>query len=110
MAAVSADVQEAFREAILKRLQVEIDYQGKRRARGARLLDPHAIYRTGNDHLYVHAFQVDGVSTSGELPDWRRFDLEEISRVEPLDSHFELAAGYDPSDRMYSAGLLVAAS
>lgn len=107
---MQADVAEIVRDAIAGRLQLEIEYHGEGKASGVRTIDPHALFRTGNDRIYLHAFQVSGVSTSGDIPDWRQFDLEEISIVRSLKSHFDLAEGYDPSSRMYSAGLVVAAS
>ena len=103
-------VEGTVRKAISDRLQLEVEYQGKGKAQGLRVIDPHALFRTGDDRLFLHAFQVDGASSSGDIPDWRQFDLAEISAVKLLTSHFELADGYDPSSRMYSAGLLAAAS
>ncbi|HWM63342.1 MAG TPA: WYL domain-containing protein [Solirubrobacterales bacterium] len=110
MTGAQGEIEEIVRHAISNRLRLEIEYHGKGKAQGVRIIDPHALFRTGNDRIYLHAFQVDGASSSGDIPDWRQFDLAEISIVELKKSHFGLAEGYDPSSRMYSAGLIAAAS
>jgi predicted DNA-binding transcriptional regulator YafY len=110
MTKAQSEVEEIVHHAISNRFQLEIEYLGKEKAQGARTVNPHALFRTGNNQIYLHAFQVDGVSSSGDIPDWRQFNLAEISIVEPKKSRFGLADGYDPSSRMYSAGLIAAAS
>ena len=62
---------------------------------------PHAIYisTAGNENL--DAFQYDGYSKSGNLPDWRNFKLSEIQNLVVLDEKFEVAEGYKTNSDKY---------
>ena len=45
---------------------------------------PH-ILGTLNGHWYVVVWQFEGYSNSGDLPNWRRFGLDELSEIEVRD-------------------------
>ena len=62
---------------------------------------PHAIYMSTAGNECLDAFQYDGYSKSGNLPDWRNFKLEKIHNLEILDTKFEIAKGYNPYSTKY---------
>jgi hypothetical protein len=96
-----------LQEAILTRRELSLYYARDGSAEGERVVAPHALFRSSDGRLFLHAYQATGVSTRGELPDWRRFALESIVGAALLDSPFVLRSDYDPSSKAYSAGLLV---
>ena len=77
------DIDRLIREAIEGRYLVEFRLHGLRR-----VAEPHlyGIYR-GARQLLV--YQVGGESKSGDLPDWRRADLAEMSGLRLLEGRFE---------------------
>jgi hypothetical protein len=50
----------------------------------SRVFCPH-ILGTMNERRSIVAWQFDGYSTIGDLPNWRRFDLDEISSMQVID-------------------------
>lgn len=62
---------------------------------------PHAIYISTANNKNLDAYQYDGYSQSGNLPDWRNFLLSKIENLEILDESFEIAPGYKPYSRKY---------
>ena len=73
-------------EAVRARRVVELHYRG----RGARVVHPHAVYRTA----------------SGSLPGWRDFDLMKFTDVRVLDVGFEPADDFNRAAERYGRGLL----
>jgi hypothetical protein len=49
-----------------------------------RVFCPH-ILGTRHLHYSIVAWQFEGLSTIGDLPNWRRFDLDEITSMELAD-------------------------
>jgi hypothetical protein len=49
-----------------------------------RVFCPH-ILGTVNQRYAIAVWQFDGYSTIGDLPNWRRFGLEEISSIQVID-------------------------
>jgi hypothetical protein len=49
-----------------------------------RVFCPH-ILGTTNQRCSIVAWQFDGYSTIGDLPNWRRFDLDEISSMQVIE-------------------------
>jgi hypothetical protein len=92
-------------EAVRAHRVVELHYRGQ----GARVVHPHAVYRTSTGALRVDGVQVSGVTSSGSLPGWRDFELMKISGVQVLDAEFELAPDYDRTAPKYQHGLLASA-
>ena len=92
--------------AIESRKDIVIFYEREGSATGSRTVAPHALFRSGDKRLFLHAFQREGASTRGGLPAWRRFALESIVGTETLDSEFAIREDYDPASKAYSAGLI----
>ena len=93
-------------EAIASKREIELCYEREGSALGSRTVSPHALFRSSDKRLFVHAYQIQGPSNRGDLPGWRRFALESIVDAKMLDSEFELREDYDPSSKAYSAGLI----
>lgn len=64
-----------IREAIGGKRIVEFMYKGY-----PRIVEPH-IYGQKSGVLQVLAYQIGGGSSKGGLPEWRRFDLHEMSNL-----------------------------
>jgi predicted DNA-binding transcriptional regulator YafY len=92
--------------AIESKSEVSLTYKREGSAADARTVAPHALFRSGDGRLFLHAFQREGASSRGDLPDWRRFALESIANVDILSSTFSVNDGYDPASKAYSAGLV----
>jgi len=61
---------------------VSFSYHGHRR-----VIEPHAV-GVKNGKTQVLGYQVGGSSSSGDIPDWRRFDLSEMSNIDVLNETF----------------------
>lgn len=73
--------QDIFR-AIRGRNLIEFNYEGHHR-----VVEPH-VYGCRNGMEQMLGFQIWGSSSSGGLPDWRRFDLAGISGLIVLAEGF----------------------
>ena len=102
----SERLRERLVEAIAGRRELELHYEREGSADGERRVAPHALFRSGDGRLFLHAFQSEGASKRNELPDWRRFALESIKSARVLETEFEPKADYDPASKAYSAGLI----
>jgi hypothetical protein len=100
------DLRKDLLAAIGSKSEVALAYEREGSAIGARTVAPHALFRSGDGRLFLHAFQREGVSSRGDLPDWRRFALESIAKVDILSSTFSVNDDYDPASKAYSAGLV----
>jgi len=80
--------------AIKNRQQVSMKYEGQRR-----VVDPYLIGITTAGNEALRAYQVEGYSSSGNLPAWRLFNLRSITEVEILDTSFRVNAQYNPNDK-----------
>jgi hypothetical protein len=88
-------VEERLVEAIAKRRVVRLAYV-KDRGRGQRVGHPHILYRGSSGKLVVDIYQVAGYSSSGDLPQWRMFELAAIWGVDVLEDRFEPAPDFNP--------------
>ena len=93
-----------LRAAIKGRNAVEFRYHGRRR-----VVHPHAIFIAGTGTHCLDAVQVGGQSTSGTLPGWRRFDLNDIEAVAVRPDRFEIAGDFEIRAQDYRRGIVVAA-
>jgi len=84
---------------------VELRYGG----REARVVHPHAVYRSASGGLFVDALQVSGHSRSGSLPGWREFALMRIVDLRVLDARFEPDPEFNRGSERYRHGLLACA-
>jgi predicted DNA-binding transcriptional regulator YafY len=71
-----------IREAIRDRKLLEFRYKG-----AARIVEPH-VYGIHDGEYQILSFQVGGHSSSGTLPDWRRFNTAEVQALSILEEHF----------------------
>ena len=101
-----AELQATLLRAIASRREIELFYKRAGSATGRRMVAPHALFRSGDGRHFLHAFQTEGVSDRGGLPDWRSFALESIAGATILSAQFEPREDYDPASKAYSAGLL----
>lgn len=90
--------QEILINAIDSRRLVNFSYENQPIRRAA----PHAIYISTAGNKNLDAYQFDGYSQSGNLPDWRNFLLDKIQSLEILSESFEIAGGYKSHSPKYS--------
>jgi WYL domain len=88
---------EAIR-AIHERHVVELRYGEDT---GSRIVCPHVLYEASEGKEYVDAYQVEGRTRTGALPNWREFELAKIRNLDVLATEFSLAPGYNPSGEKY---------
>ena len=88
-------------EAVQARRAVELVYGG-----GARVVHPHAVYRTAAGNLRLDALQVSGATSSGPLPGWRDFNLMKIAGLRVLETTFEVSPEFNLAAERYRHGLL----
>ena len=93
-----------LRAAIKARNAVEFRYHGRHR-----IVHPHAIFIASTGTHCLDAVQVGGQSTSGQLPGWRRFDLNDIAAVTVRADRFEIDAEFEVRAQDYRRGIVVAA-
>jgi len=84
-------------QAIKNKKKIRFNYRDK----GARIVAPHALYFNLNNEKMLDAFQFEGYSETGGLPDWRQFFLEHVNSIEVLSEDFDIAEGYNPSSARY---------
>lgn len=70
------------RDAIAGQRLLELSYDG-----GTRVVEPHVLGLVGG-RPEVMVYQVRGFSRSGGIPEWRRFFLDDVSRVRVLEEPF----------------------
>src|SRR5262249_26400696 len=76
----SGSLQMLLHDAIDQRRIIHFRYQGK-----TRIAEPHVL-GIKNDRLQVLTWQFDGESSSGPLPGWRRFNVDELRELEVTES------------------------
>jgi len=73
--------------AIKNRRRLLIRYNGNKRSR---LVEPHILYESENNHQILVCFQVGGYSSRGRPPPfWRPFQLKKVESVYVVDELFE---------------------
>ena len=77
-------MRKAIATAIQSHRVVELRYKNH----AERLVELHhyAVNRQGQS--YVVGWQIEGYSTSGDLPGWRDFDVENINHLRVLKTRF----------------------
>ncbi|EJI6691047.1 WYL domain-containing protein [Vibrio parahaemolyticus] len=71
-----------IRRAIQNKLVIEFTYSNR-----LRVIEPHVL-GVCNGNVQVLAYQIGGQSSSGGLPEWRRFDLFRISNLRVTSQTF----------------------
>ena len=102
------EITEAIYEAVRHRRQIVLRY-GDDPPGKLRVCRPHIVYVNAFGTQCVDVYQVGGHS-SGELPSWRRFLVESIESVEPQDTTFRVAPGYNPSNESWYPKILCSIS
>ncbi len=92
-----------LRVAIRERNVVRFHYAGC-----LRVVHPHAIFIASTGSHCLDGVQVDGHSTSGTLPGWRRFDVNKIDDVAVTGESFEIDPEFEVRARDYRRGIVVA--
>jgi len=72
-------------KAIRDHLVVEMPYRG-----GMRICNPYYRAMTPEGEQYVLAWQIEGSTSSGDLPNWRSFHLSELGDVRLLNTTFNV--------------------
>ena len=80
-----------IKTAISSKQLLEFTYDGLHR-----IVEPH-VYGIQDGKYQILVYQVAGQSSSGNLPNWRRMDVNKISGMHILDEHF-------PGSRQYPSG------
>jgi len=82
-------------EAITERALVSFTYDG-----GTRIVEPHCHGYSTRGKEVLRAFQISGVSRSGNPVDWKLFEVDKIKDLEDVGSTFgKNRLGYNPHDR-----------
>jgi hypothetical protein len=64
-----------------------------------RIVEPHAYGKTIKGNELLRAYQIEGTSDSGKVPDWRLFSVNKIERITVLDDTFlNPRVGYKSGD------------
>jgi len=53
-----------------------------------RVVEPHTFGIFGNGNELLVAFQVDGTSDTGKVPEWKRFSFSKIEKLNVLNEDF----------------------
>lgn len=98
---ITDDLHRAIEEHHVALLRYERDDEPDR------TVHPHGMFWTSQATVCVETYQVDGYTTSGDLPQWRHFTLDKIESVTVLDDEFMTAPGWNPHAAKYRHGFLV---
>lgn len=79
---ISLEVDALIRQAIYERRLLQLVFNGQ-----PRVVEPHD-YGVIKGDAKLLAYQVGGVSSSGDLPDWRFFRVAKMENLEILDTRF----------------------
>jgi len=94
-------IEQQLIQAIETRKMVSFIYIEKDARRDIRMAAPHALFISTAGHKNIDAFQYDGYSKQGNLPDWRQFTIDNIRDIDILDESFEIAHGYNQNSSKY---------
>lgn len=87
---------EKLDNAISERKTITFQYDGYERT-----VEPH-LYGILGGNEQLHAYQIRGGSSSGGIPQWRNFKLENMNNVAVNDEVFTIEESYNPSGAHYS--------
>lgn len=91
-------------KAINEKRIIVFEYNKQGKILGKRIGNPYAVFifttKEGKQSTKVHLVQTDGVSDSKDIspfPNFRTFNIEELSNIEITDKYFtELSEHYNP--------------
>lgn len=75
-------MQQILESAIANKKLVQFQYSGH-----PRIAEPHVLGISGSAVQFL-GYQIGGSSSSGGIPEWRRFDLNKISALQATDESF----------------------
>lgn len=81
--------------AISSRQRLKISYKKT----GDRIICPHVLYIGETGKKTIDAYQTSGYSETDKLPEWKSFNVSEIDKLSVLKDNFNLAPGYNPSNK-----------
>jgi hypothetical protein len=84
-------MEQILKTAIAGKKLIEFSYSGH-----TRIAEPHVLGVSGGA-TQILGYQVGGSSSSGGIPEWRRFDLSKISGLSVLSQAF-------PGQRPFPSG------
>ena len=74
---------------------------------GERIVEPHALGWSSKGDMLLRAFQVSGVSNSGEHENWKLFRVDRLTAVDTDSSTFDgPRPGYRRGDRAMKGGII----
>lgn len=89
-------MNEKICKAIRENKKLKFRYEGL-----PRTVEPFCHGLSTNNKDTLRAYQTDGKSSSGALPDWRPFTVRKISNLKLIDEEFKgEREGYNPNDSM----------
>lgn len=91
------DIENTLSQAMTQRKWVNFSYEGK----AVRKVAPHVLFLDSAQNKLLDAYQQQGYSQTGHLPNWRTFLLEKIEDMHVLNEHFEIAPGYNREAKKY---------
>lgn len=90
------DYHDQIIDAIKAKRQLMINYKGE----GNRTICPHILYFSSAGNKLVDAYQISGHSEHPDnIPGWRPFYVSKITGINILNGAFEIAEGYNPSNK-----------
>jgi hypothetical protein len=104
---MTSDIESILRDAIANRAVLRVRYDRDPSDAPLRIVHPHALYRSRDDNLLVSTFQVDGYSSSGDLPQWREITVAKIRSAEATGDTFSIEPGLNLAHTRYSHDLIV---
>ena len=78
---MSSGLDSTIRAAISKKAIIEFDYEGHHR-----IAEPH-VYGLKNGVSELLVYQIEGGSSSGGLPQWRRVKIAKMYKFDALKVH-----------------------
>jgi hypothetical protein len=89
-------------DAINKKFILEIEYPPCRR-----IIEPHALGYGADGQILLRAFQISGVSASGEHVNWKLFRLDKLQDDTPTGGTFDAPRpGYKRNDSAMKNGII----
>lgn len=94
---------ELLKSAIGSRNLVYLSYDP-----GGRVIEPHALGYGSDGQILLRAYQVEGVSASGEHENWKLFRVDRISAADVDGTCFQGPRdGYRRGDRHMRRGIII---
>ncbi|MEA9415426.1 WYL domain-containing protein [Flavobacterium sp. PL02] len=98
------NILDKLTKAIKEKKVIEFEYNKPEKTSGKRIGNPYAVFiltaKDGRQSTKVHLVQTDGVSdskTDNPFPEFRMFNIEELSNMELRDDTFsQISEKYNP--------------